>query len=73
MELKQLKDDMTAKELEQLKIDYKHISAVLDIVTKTCADFETPEWNAHQREFQTRACLKKMKKEYGEKLIGTIL
>jgi len=64
---------MNAQEFKQLKIDYTHISAVLEIMKKTCADFETPEWNAHQREFQTRACLKKMKKEYGEKLIGTIL
>jgi hypothetical protein len=64
---------MTAQELKQLKTDYKDISAVLEIITKICADFETPEWNAHQREFQTRACLKKMKKEYGEKLIGTML
>lgn len=64
---------MDAKELEQLKIDYTHIKAVHEIMIKTCADFETPEWNAHQREFQTRACLKKMRKEYGEKLIGTIL
>lgn len=72
-DLKQLKKVMTAKELEQLKIDYVHICAVHKIITKVCADFENPDWNAHQGEFHTRSCLKKMKKAYGEKLIGTII
>lgn len=64
---------MTAKELEQLKIDYKHICAVHEIVIKICADFADPDWNKHQGEFHARSCLKKMRKKYGEKLIGTIL
>jgi hypothetical protein len=69
--------NMTAKEIKQLKKDYDHISAVLEILEKTVADFDQPvdsktKWNAHQREYQTRSYLKRIKKEYGEKLIGTI-
>jgi hypothetical protein len=64
---------MTAQEIKQLKEDYTHISAVYEIIQKTIDNFENKEWNAHQGEFHTRSQLKKMKKAYGEKLIGTIL
>ena len=64
---------MTAQELKQLKKDYVHISAMYDIIQKVIDGYENKDWNAHQGVFHTRSQLKKMKKEYGEKLIGTIL
>lgn len=64
---------MTKKEIEKLKRDYKNISAVLKILEDDCADFNTSEWNKHQTQFTARTCLRKMEKEYGQKLIKTIL
>lgn len=64
---------MTKREIDKLKKDYKHISAVLEIVEDECAKFDTKEWNKNQQIFQTRTRLRKMKKAYGQKLIETIL
>ena len=61
--------NMTATEIKKLKKDYDHISAVLEIVQKEIDEYDNKEWNAHQGTYHARSKLKKMKKEYGEKLI----
>lgn len=64
---------MTKQELEQLKEDYKSVKRVFEIMDKKCSDFENKEWNKHQGEFHARSCLRKMEKEYSQRLIETIL